>query len=67
MDTPNGAFPGYVAEVTETQQQYLRRIFNEWLAWADPKENHDFGRDTNPQHATPGVGSHMGESESSVA
>lgn len=44
MDTPNGAFPGYVAEVTETQQQYLWRIFSEWLQWveqSEPKKQND--------------------------
>ena len=32
-ETPNGAFPNYVEEQTETRQQYIDRIFGQWLEW----------------------------------
>ena len=35
FETLNGAFPNYVEEKTETRQQYLDRIFGEWLEWAE--------------------------------
>ena len=35
IDTPNGAFPNYVEEQTETRQQYIDRIFAQWLEWAN--------------------------------
>ena len=35
FDTPNGAFPNYVEEQTETRQQYIDRIFGQWLEWAN--------------------------------
>ena len=35
IETPNGAFPNYVEEQTETHKQYLERIFHEWLEWAE--------------------------------
>jgi hypothetical protein len=35
FETPNGAFPNYVEEQTETRQQYIDRIFGQWLEWAE--------------------------------
>jgi hypothetical protein len=35
FETPNGAFPNYVEEQAETRQQYLDRIFGQWLEWAE--------------------------------
>ena len=35
FDTPNGAFPNYVEERTETRQQYIDRIFGQWLEWVN--------------------------------
>jgi hypothetical protein len=34
-ENPNGAFPNYVEEQTETRQQYIDRIFGQWLEWAE--------------------------------
>ena len=34
FETLNGAFPNYVEEKTETRQQYIDRIFGQWLEWA---------------------------------
>lgn len=39
IETPNGAFPNYVEEQTETHQQYIDRIFQEWLEWANAGNN----------------------------
>lgn len=38
-ETPNGPFPDYVVERTETHQQYIDRIFGEWLDWVDQSED----------------------------
>jgi hypothetical protein len=35
FETPNGAFPNYVEEQNETRQQYIDRIFGQWLEWAE--------------------------------
>ena len=34
-ETPNGAFPNCVEEQTESRQQYIDRIFGQWLKWAE--------------------------------
>lgn len=41
-ETPNGAFPNYVEEQTETRQQYIDRIFGQWLEWAEGQAKNKF-------------------------